>query len=122
MNYLEAFLREKTRAEKRYTPTAKADKTPSVSFGSEVSASLSTSFSAPPFGSDRQRWPHHELRPCRCGAAVRLCVKAVGCTAHPRIARIALTPVSTLAARAGSGCPRAAPSSASHALVPPTSG
>jgi hypothetical protein len=48
MTYLEAFLKEKTRAAERHTPTDKTAKTASVSSGSEPLARSSTSFSPSP--------------------------------------------------------------------------
>ena len=68
MNYLEAFLKEKTRAE---NPHAATDKTPSVSFHSESPPRSRTRFSAPEPHSDRQRWPdrpHSPMSLRRCGA------------------------------------------------------
>lgn len=48
MNYLEAFLQKKRRAEKCEVPTDKTDATGSVSFVSEPSASSSTPFPRSP--------------------------------------------------------------------------
>jgi hypothetical protein len=63
MNYLEAFLKEKTRAEQPHIPTDRTDKTSSVSFVSESPSPPSTSFAPifPPekanaLGTNRARW------------------------------------------------------------------
>jgi hypothetical protein len=85
MNYLEAFLKERTRAEKPHTLTDKADKTPSVSFGSESPAPPSTSFCTPRSARDRQRWSDHARPPVplrRCGSLVCVTCHAYGPSPH----------------------------------------
>jgi hypothetical protein len=85
MNYLESFLKERSCAEKPQTLTAKADKTPSVSFGSDSSAPPSTSFGTPPSVRDRQRWPDHACPPAplrRCGSLVCLACHTHGPSPH----------------------------------------
>jgi hypothetical protein len=69
MNYLEAFLKEKTRAEKPDAPTAKTDKSPSGSFVSESLPKPSTGFSMAPVRSERNRWSQHQ----RASVPLRLC-------------------------------------------------